>query len=258
MMRMTDLSALLLCGVSGPFSLFLTPVAAAQWFRQRSTEAADRFVCVALTAALQGALIVQTMASTRPTAALGANFGRFARIMSLQIELGVLGGSHAMSRIVQTSLWESAVPAICLSVLGAMALLIALWRGKFVFQMFALFGAILLAAALFDPVIGPNEPAWVSIAMIPGAGQRYFLIPMLVFVGALLTLASDRQRQLRQLGVAACLALAIGIAGDFPYPRMVRTSFDAAARQFVTAPIGSRMLFQINPTGVTPMALTKK
>jgi hypothetical protein len=151
---------------------------------------------------------------------------------------------------------HSSSKTVAITLVGATVLAVAIWRGSTLFRMFALLGGLILAAALTTPVIVTDEAVWTAF-QIPGAGQRYFLLPMLVFAGAFFTLAGDRRNWVRRTGLVGCLMLAVGAVGDWPYPRFAHTNFDALAREFQTAPPGTRMTFLIQPPRSTPMVLTK-
>jgi hypothetical protein len=197
------------------------------------------------------------MAATRVRAPLGARFDPLARILATQIELGALFGSHIMARVARMAFWDNASLVVPIALAGVAIFIIALIRGGSLFRMFALFGGLVLAAALTTPVITHDQPAWFVLGH-PGAGQRYYLIPMLVFVGALFTLAADPHLWCRRIGIVLSLTLLIGIAGDWRYRDMPPTGFDAMARQFADAAPGTRMVFPLHPIGVAPMVLTKQ
>ncbi len=255
--HLADAAILLVSGLTGPFCILLLPIGLWAWLAERNARRFATLVQIALYAAVQILFVTQTAAQTRPAVALGAGFFAFARIFALQVELGALLGIHIMARIAQDAPWRNApaLPAI-VTVLGLAAGLAAFVRGGRLFRMFAVFGALILAAALLSPVVGDDAPAWVSLA-IPGAGQRYYLMPMLAVIAAALTLAADRSAWLRWPGIGLCAALAVGVAGDWSYPDMAKTDFVARARLFATSPSGTAMTFPIHPPGVAPMALTK-
>lgn len=255
--RTLDLILLALCGLSGPFCLFLLPVAAESWLRSPSPHSRSLLACTLCCSLVQGTSLALTAVQARSPIPLGAGVVAFARVFANQVELGLVFGSNAVSGFVRSGVLQSGLAATLMAGSGLALCLAAAWRGPRVFRMFALFGALVLAASLASPVITPGIPAWELLAR-PGAGQRYFLIPMLVLSAAGVVLAGDRLPVLRAAGMSLCLAVLIGVAGDWSYPRMQATDFNSLARRFATSPAGTEAAFPLYPPGVDPMTLTKR
>jgi len=251
-----DTAVLVLFGVSGPFCVFLLPVAAWTWVRQRTGQRFRRLAVVAGCCALQGACLIATMGATRSTAPLGAGVVRLARIVAAQIVLGPLLGTRIGRHLADSTAWGwSAVP-VSIALAGLALAVVALWRGPSLLRMAAVASAGLFAAALAHPQVNLTEPQWLMMTH-PGTGQRYYFVPMLVWIGVLLTLARAREQALRIPALALLLLAALGIAGDWNPPKMTATDFVAKARAFADAPPGARMEFPLHPPGVSPMVLVK-
>lgn len=221
--RAADILTLIVSGLTGPFCIFLFPIAVWRWRRARDLDGLIRLGRAGFCASVQGAFLLVTMAHDRAPTDLGVGFGNLARIIAMQVVLGVTGGSHVMSRINEAASWRDGVAPVAIASLAGAIFVVALLRGTALFRMFAVFGALVFAAALASPVGIRGGPAWPILAH-PGAEQRYYLIPMLVFVGAISTLAADRYRLVRGCGCIGCCGLVIGIIGDWPYPGLPRTS----------------------------------
>jgi hypothetical protein len=90
-------------------------------------------------------------------------------------------------------------------------------------------------------------------------GNRYFMLPMVAWICVLFTLAADRSRLLRGIGVTLLLiVLGWGIPQDWKYMDFPRTDFVARARAFAEAPPGTTMSFPQLPPGTAPMWLVKR
>jgi hypothetical protein len=96
-----DLVALALSGLSGPFCIFLLPVAIWQLRVDYSTGQLHRTCIVAITSMIQGGFLLTAVAGSRSAAGLGACVGNLAHIVVVQILLGALLGSRVMSRVSQ-------------------------------------------------------------------------------------------------------------------------------------------------------------
>ena len=255
--KFLKLTTLTIANLSGPFCLLLLPIAAWAWVRSPTPQRRSQFISVGCCSLIQGVCLLLTAAQTRSSAPLGAGITAFARIFANQLELGLMLGSNTAPGLVRSGTLQSDFAVLLMTCLGLAACLAATWRGSSVFRMFALFGALVLAASLATPVVTPGTPAWEVLTM-PGAGQRYFLIPMLVLTATGIVLAGDRIHVLRGIGIVLCSTVLVGIAGDWSYPPMPTTKFNTLARQFATVPVGTEMTFPLYPPEVTPMILVKR
>jgi len=95
-----DLTVLGLCAVSGPFAVFLAPVAALMWWKRKTGNATSRrrdYACMLILAAgclLQG-LAMWLTRSHRPRVAPGASPLRLAQILAVNVFLTPVLGGHA-------------------------------------------------------------------------------------------------------------------------------------------------------------------
>ncbi|HYZ41560.1 MAG TPA: hypothetical protein VE687_13185 [Stellaceae bacterium] len=255
--RTGDLVALALSGLSGPFCMFLMPIAIWQLRDERNAAQVERAAVVAITCMIQGSFLIATVGQTRSAAPLGASAITLARIAVVQIWLGGLLGARMMSRLAHLTPFNSDAAVIAMALGGLVLCAVGLWRGPPVLRKAALYGGLVLAAALWRPQVSLTEPQWPLMANL-GVGQRYYLIPILVWIAVVLALAADRSRGLRYIGSVFALLLVAGVAADWSYPRLPATDFSAKAREFAFAAPGTRMAFPSQPPGFTPMILTKE
>jgi hypothetical protein len=246
--RVSDLAVLALSGLSGPFCMFLLPIAIWQFHDDRSATQLQRAIIVAIACIIQGSFLVATIGDSRSAAALGASMGTLARIAVVQILAGGLLGVRVMARITHTAPLNSDEVAIAVALVGLLFCAVALWRGTPVLRKAALFGGAVLVAALWRPQVSLVLPQW-SVMTSPGAGQRYYLIPILVWIGVVITLATDRDPTLRYIGSIFVVMLFGGIVVDWSYSRLPPTNFPEKARAFALAPAGTRMEFASHPPG---------
>jgi len=247
-------------GVSGPFSFFLAPIAWWQAWRDRALLRARGMQAAMLTATalVQGWYVMTSAGAARHLEPLGATIGGFARIVVGQVFMaGILGAGH-MARIEQSSLWRhDIVPEALLVGFGA-AMLLAFITGGPAYRMLVVFAAGVLGAALISPVISNTQPQWDALE-VPGAGSRYYLLPILAWYAGLVVLAGRRQSLVRKAARALIVTCVIGVLTDWPYGRQPETHFGEAAEFFEASPAGTKVIFREAPDpAVWLFSLTKR
>lgn len=248
--RAFDVAVVSLSGLSGPFVLALVGVAALRWLTARA-----RWTLVLLTVAVATAAVqVASLASFhgRITSPLGATPSRLVAIIARQVFAGAVLGFNHYLRWPQGVVLEALVFAAGMAVLGYVLL-----RRPGELRLLVLFAAVLLAGALVSPVVSNTEPQWQAMTHA-GAGNRYYLIPMLAWLASLVWVAS-RARWPARLAAAMVLlgALVIGVPADWRYPAYRDFEPKAYARVLDQAPHGSRVVIPINPSG-WEMVLVKR
>jgi hypothetical protein len=252
-----ELVALAVAGVSGPFAIFLLPIAAWQLLTSKTNAALVRLVIVTACLGIQAWLLLDTMGAARLHSPLGAGVIILARILALQVILGATLGLDILLVISRSRLWRIDAVPLAITLTAAVLAIIALQRGSPLLRKGLVFAALMLAAALISPVVSLTEPQWVMMTL-PGAGNRYYILPMLVWIGILFTLIHDRTVFVRRLAWGFLILLPLGIFTDFYHPGSNPTDFAARAREFEVAPAGTQMTFPVHPPGFEPaMVLTK-
>jgi hypothetical protein len=251
-----DAIVLTFAGLSGPFSLLLLPIAFWQALADRRSANWWRGAVVAVTASIQIGLLL-THNQTRPAGPLGASPLVLARIVALQILLRSLSGTMSLPPVIQAAvLQHDAVPVlVCLVAAGFGA--IAAYVGPPVLRKAMLFAAASFSAALATPLVSATDPQWPIMTM-PLSGDRYYIFPIMAWLGALFILAADRRFMLRGFGIGLiAIMLVWGVPMDFQYPLASPIGFKQRARVFMAAPPGTRMEFRVRPGG-PPMVLIKR
>lgn len=259
--RVSDTVALVVSGLSGPFCVLLAPVALTLAVLRRDRTSLYRALLVLAASALQALFVLRTIGD-RGSVTLGAGPRRFARIVSQQVLLGPLIGQDNMTWLQSWWLWENNVAPVTVLLVAFGLIAVALWRGPPVLRLACLFAGLLLAAALYQPLISLTESQW-PLMTLPGVGQRYYYIPMLAWLGVLFTLAGGwagrRGIVLQGLACVLLAAVSFGIWTDWNLPQRRPTGFVAQARAFEAASSGTRMSFPINPLmDAVPMVLQKR
>jgi hypothetical protein len=264
-----DAVVLIPSGLSGPFCLFLAPVAILIVYRDRNRTTIRRAVAVLGCCLVQFGVLIASNRYPASVSMLGAGPRRLAEILALRVVLSTLIGRHSMPTLLDPS-WEANLlepswqsnTLYALVAGGALGLtVLACVRGPSLVRWGCLAAALSLAAALMSPIpITGWAKAWVMLSH-PDNCSRYFVLPMLAWIGVLFSLVADRSLLLR--GFAICLIglLLVELPGDWHLPPIdklrPRTDFDTRARIFATASLGTKMEFPVHPVGAPPMVLIK-
>ncbi len=242
--RIFDVGTLVLMSVDGPMGILLVPVAVALWWKRHDVA---RSLCFAL---IPGAIVqlttIMTSHAQRSAAPNGANLTRFIHIVARQIFLSSLLGVKTEFHVFMK------VPFACevlITIGGVAAILYAVWRGPIELKLFILFVSLVFGAVLADPLVSLTGTQW-EILGVPGAGNRYFFLPTIAFLAALLWLAADSgmpRKSIRRAAVTALLVLPVGIGTDWHYKSFVDLHFPAYARTFEEAAPGTHLTIPINP-----------
>ena len=257
--RIGDCLLLLLSGLSGPFCIFLLPVAILRFWRDRTGDRAWRLAPVLLCCIIQASCALGSGRGAAPL--LGAGPRRLACIVALQIIGGTLLGRHRLPGILHHAMWlDGAIPVAI--TLAALALAIAaLLRGNALLRQFCLYAALVFAAGLLRPATGSAIPAWLLFSQ-PDIGDRYYILPMLAWIGILFTLAAGTVPSMKWAGYSLLAMLALAIPGDLhfatPLATAPPTNFAEAARSFTQAAPGTPAAFPLHPQGARPMVLIKR
>jgi hypothetical protein len=258
--RVFDVSVLVLSGLSGPFAIALTPMAFLRWITNR----ADRwrlvaFLVVLTCAAIQALSVLAAGPSARPHGPLGATVHGFMAIVAGNVFAGAVIGLFHYTQLFAQAWWDPYSPALRATFLIGMAVFAyAAVRGTAELRLFILFAWIMLIGALLTPVLTLTGDQWPLLAH-PGAGDRYYEIPMLAFVASGVWIMTRSGIAILRVaaGVLVATTIIVGIPGDWSYPPYVDLHPERYAAVLNRAAPGTRVVIPINPPGWT-IELTRK
>ncbi|GAC1338591.1 MAG: hypothetical protein NVSMB29_04590 [Candidatus Dormibacteria bacterium] len=244
--RAAELALLAVIATSGPLGVALLPAAAAQAWHRR-----DRHACALLGILLAGSLVEGAVfvagslgaGDPRQSGDLGASAALLPSLLASRVFLAFAGGP---APVPGGNAGAVIVCAGSILIVGA-----ALWRGPALLRWSLVIGAVTLAAGLTHPYHRFPEvhTAWFGMRY-QGAYQRYFFIPDLAFVGALVWLASRARRRLRGFACATVILSSLALASS-GWSDRVPPPVNLAAEQvrLDTAPRGAVLVIPITPTG---------
>jgi hypothetical protein len=258
--RFVEYGFIFIGGVSGPFSFILAPIAWWRTWREGALRAprAVQAGLLTVTAMIQAFYVMTSAGAARHLEPLGASFSGFARIVVGQVFMaGIIGAGH-MTRIEESGLWQHPIVPDVLLVAGCAVMLAAFMKGETAYRTFVIFAAAVLASALISPVISNTQPQWDALE-VPGAGSRYYLLPILAWFAGMLVLTGDRLKLVRWGARVLLLTCALGSWTDWTYARQPETGFVAAAKTFDNAPPGTNVILREAPDpAVWLFSLTKR
>ena len=235
-----DLFIILLSGLTGPFCIFLLPLAVVFW---RIRQGRFRFAIIGVlcaSAVVQLTALVLTSSATRPRVGLGAT-------PELFVEL--LGGHVFLAAIFGQSSFPSAIAvAVVAALLGTALLLRCAAKAPMELKLFVCFAILVFAASLRSPMVSLDVPQWRALS--ESAGTRYWFFPTLAFSWSLVWAArQDKGRTVRAAAICTLACMLIGILRDWRYPAYDDLHFPEYARQFEAAAQGTRINIPTYPPG---------
>lgn len=247
--KIFDVFVVALSGLTGPFSIFLFPVAFFRWLKNRDTWALVLALVTLVAAFFQamGIFILSTSSRLHTFPEVSARL--FFAILNRQVFMGAIIGEKGYLWIlanVPHYFWIFSA----LAVLSLILVLYAAWKAAFELKLFLFFALLVFVASLLTPTVADKSiPAW-KVLSLSIAGARYWLIPMLAFVGCVVwNLRPKNYKVLRVLAGVFLAAMSIGIIMDWKHPKYVDYDFQGSAQAFKALPKGESLTIPINPPG---------
>jgi hypothetical protein len=244
--RIFDGVVLALISLDSPVGVVLLPVAALVWWMRRNRGSAISLASLLPGAVIQGLTVLSSHA--RPVAPNGANWHRLIRILGGQIFMSPLLGNmtllHMTWRHFPNYVFARVIVAF---VIGLAILFYALRYAPAEVKLFILFGFAVLSLSLAHPIPGlASQPQWELLAF-PGHGNRYYFLPSISFLVALVWIASSASKVPRRIAGVLLLMLPLGIVRDWRYPDFADLHFQEYASRFEASPRGTKIVIPLNP-----------
>ena len=246
-----DILILLATGLSGPLVIMLLPIAFLLWLHKHSDEHRRNMVLLAVLALVQLLYISVFNHLNRAGGQPNINLLLPIKMVVGQIFMGSLLGQKHVAMY-----YSHPLILILLLAIGLSLILYALLHGPLWLKLFSLYSLfIFIATLLLKPVNGSN--VWLDLTA-PGASQRYWYIPMLVWLSILLWLLVAAKIKLLRVvaGVLVLLLFTVGIPGSWQIPPLPDLHFQAYAKSFQSVKPGDNYTIPINPGW--EMVLTKR
>jgi hypothetical protein len=267
--KVFDVAVLALCAVSGPFCVFVIPVALVRTLEPLFTRSAgpkvnqpeQRWHWVQLSVLLAGCivqgLVLLTARDARLDTALGASIPKLVQIIAGQIVVPVFRGSNRLDQMASSPA-AFTVLAFLLTILAAAAFAYGLLRGSLALRCFILFAALAVTAGFMYPTAEPVPYQW-NVLLLPDVGLRYWYLPRLALMATLVWMLGRQRPMLVRLvaGVLACI-MVFSMVRHWPYPAFTDFNFPSYVRVFEEIPPGTPLQIRVNPGGIWMMTLVKR
>jgi hypothetical protein len=202
-----DCGLMILCGLSGPFCIFLLPLSVFVAWKDRQRW---RWIPVAiyfLTTSIQAHTLLFVDPAARSHMRLGANVTMFIRFLGGQIYLATVLGMNPLTSHTDVG---SFIFLLIVAIGGTGLFVFTVIKSPMALKVFLLFSAMLLAASLVSPVEWewghPELTVWDLLSRLPGL--RYWFFMTLSFAWVLIWCANQHHSRL---------------ASSFPRQHRVRT-----------------------------------
>jgi hypothetical protein len=250
--RVFDLGALVLSGLTGPYALFLLPIAAIRWRARLTKWRSLQIAVLAGCCAVQLGIIayLHLHGSSRTSHGLGGSAGDVAIIIVNQV-------LAAVSPIGLTA--QTQVLAFTLAIGIVLILVMAATRGPDALRWFTILAACLAISGMASPYDAkPTKALWLEL--MGGGGARYFYALILALAFSLTWLAFHTSRRAVATPTKCLLAgLCLLTVGQWQF-----TAYSSPGTHPVQygkvlgkAPEGATVTIPINPKGWT-MTLVKR
>lgn len=244
--RIADLCFLVLAGMTGPFCIFLLPIAVFVAIKRRVPWRWAPAGAIAACCLVQVWCLLIMDPAGRPNAPLGASLGFLMKILGGHIYIATLLGGNGLA--VHASPPVAAL-LVAAAVVGTALLAICFVRSGLEMKLFILFAAAILTASLISPTAYPPPPEtrWHAIAGV--IGIRYWYFPTLACAWSVLWAAHSRIQALQALSVLLLVGMCVGVVRDWRQPGLEEFKFAEYAAQFDAARPGTAMTIPLNPDG---------
>jgi hypothetical protein len=244
--RIFDIFIMALCGLSGPFCIFLLPISVFLAWKYRERWRYLQAGIFAASCLVQSWALMFLAPAARTHRAMGASPELFARILGSQVYLGALFGTNWLSEL--PGRWPSILLS-CIAVGGTAFVAICYLRSSLAMKLFLLFSVAVFAGGLIAPVEWgrPTVPVWEVYAGVPGL--RYWFFPTLAFAWSILLCLQNRTGVLKAVSAVLLCMMCFGVIRDWRHPAFPETHFAESVKRFEAAPEGTTVTIQEHPEG---------
>jgi hypothetical protein len=246
--RIFDLAILLLCGLSGPFCVLLTPIALFVAWQQRNRWRWGTASILIAASAIQIWALLSGGYSGRPHYTLGASPGLLVRIIGGHVFLASLLGANGLAANPSKQVF---IGLFCAFV-GGLILVVFCWaKSPLAMRLFVLLTAAIFALSLISPAAYPPAGVTTWELLSRAGGIRYWFFPSLAFVWLLLFGIRSGGEVLKAILVVVMVTMCCGVVRDWRTPALADLHWAENAKHIDGAAPGTVLVIPENPAGWT-------
>lgn len=237
-----DIAVLSSLGLSSPAGILLIPLACYLWFKNKSAQNKLNITVIAITSMLQVIAITFISHYQRIGSQNDGNFLDLVKIVDGQVFMGGLLGVEFVEFFYQNNL-----VLYVLFCLGNSLLIYALVKSPIWLKSLIIYSTLLLISMLFSlrPVDGHN--IW-SLISYSGAGQRYWMIPIIAWISSLIWIMfCSKPKLLKVISALLLLLLVWGFPTSWRIKPYDEINFQYYSRRFEEKRPGETFIMVINP-----------
>lgn len=244
--RSFDLCILTICSLTGPFSIFLLPIAIFLLWRHR-----DRWRGIQVSILTVGCLVQMWGLfnggySSRSSDPLGASPAMFIRLIAARLYLGTLIGDNSLATHTGS---RSLIFYAGIGACGTIFVIICLLKSSLEMRLFSAFAGMILGAALVARTPGQLHGMTIWDALALGGGPRYFFAANLALAWLILWCVRSRNTILQIASAALLCILSFGVALQWRITAFQDMHFTEYAKRLDSAPVGTRLTIPQYPPG---------
>ena len=245
--KIHDFLAIIICGLSGPFIIFMMPVIVIKAFVDyRNGEHLNKLMlsCLVIVCLIQGGSLLLTISGARFSPELGFSLPLLLKLLTTRIFLAILA-----TPVWSAFLWEHSPVCIIVGTMCLGAVIYAFAYSNSMLRYAIIFGIVMAAAALKKPMVPNDVLAWPALQIAAG---RYFVVPTIIWFSVVIWFLN---RILSRYSSIIVYVLTICFfACDscfFKLPTLEDFHWGDQCAEFNKLPVGEQYTFRFNPAGWT-------
>lgn len=244
--RLSDFLIMLLCGATGPFCIFLLPIAIFLAWKHRDYWRRVPVVIFTVCCMVQSWAMLFLAPAARAHRTLGASPQLLGRLLASQVYLSTLLGSNGLS--ARPGFWFTFI-LVCVAIGATAFVVICSLQLPLEMKLFLIFATAVSAAGLMNPFEWdhPTVSIWNVYAGVPGL--RYWFYLTLAFAWVLLFGSRSLIAPVKVVATTLLCLMCFGIVRDWHHRTLNETNFAESVKYFEAAPAGAIVTISEQPLG---------
>lgn len=242
--KIFDLSILIAAGLAGPLVIILLPIIGYLYFKDRSSQNKRNLIAVAILSEIQFLAIFFVSGFQRVGGQPDASIVKFMKMIVGQVFTGSSFGEKSVGALNNGGFF---VLLVIFSLIVAIFIYV-LRRGPLWLKLMNIYGVLVVLSMLASLRSTKDFDTWKALGN-PGGGQRYWYIPMIIWLTTLVWLLFRAKfKPLKYLaGFLLASLILVGITKDWSLKKYSDEHFYQYAEVLEQAPQGELVTIPTNP-----------